>query len=294
LSGRVNDLGRRQILAAATQALQNADALGVIPTPLDDLGEAIGVEDVIDISQLPEEFVVNKPSALKKLLGAYLFRTDTAFIDFAQPKGRARFVQAHELGHRIIPWHEGTYLDDERRLFRETVELLELEANLAGAHIIFQGRPFFERALEYPNSLKTPILLANIFNASLHATVRYYVEHHPDPLAVIIAGRYTRMDGTVPIFLALESQTFRERLGAIAGRFPEWSLPLNEDARPLGSLLIQARSTVDPPSREVIIRDLAKQQRQFVAEAFFNQRCYFVMFTPATRLRLGRQIEVAS
>lgn len=294
MNEQVNDLARRQILIVATQALQRADALGVIPTPLDDLGEAIGVEAVIDIGQLPEELVVNKPSALKKLLGAYLFRAETAFVDFTQSKGRARFIQAHELGHRIVPWHEGAYLDDERRLFRETEDLFELEANLAGAHLIFQGQVFFEQALEYQTSLKTPVLLADTFDASLHATIRYYVEHHPDPLAVLIAGRYKRANGTVPIFLALESPSFHERHGPIAGRFPTQSLPLNDDVQPLGPLLVEARSAVDPPSKEVIIHDLDGQRQRFIAEAFFNQRCYFVVFAPATRLRLGRQIKVAS
>ncbi len=293
MSGHVNELGRRQILVAVTHALQRADALGVVPTPLGDLAEVIGVEAVIDIGELPEELVAEKPSALKKLLGAYWFRAETAFVDFAQPRGRARFIQAHELGHRVVPWHKDAYLDDEHRLFRETEDLFELEANLAGAHLLFQGRVFFERALEYQNSLRTPILLAEPFDTSLHATIRYYVEHHPDPLAVLVAGRFKRADGTVPIFLALESPSFHKELGAIAGRFPAQALPLS-DAHPLGPLLVEAREALDPPSKEVKIRDLGNQYRRFIAEAFFNQHCYFVMFAPATRLRLGRRIQVAS
>ncbi len=251
MSQEINDLGRRQILVAATRALQHADAVGKVPTPLDEVGAAVGVEAVIDIGQLPEELVVNKPSALKKLLGAYLFRAETAFIDFTQSKGRARFTRAHELGHRIIPWHEGAYvLDDERRLFGETEDLLELEANLAGAHLIFQGPHFFERALDYETSLKTPIMLADVFDASCAATIRYYVEHHPEALAILVAGRFKRADGTVPIFLALESPSFRERLGPIAGHFPTRSLPLNE-TQPLGPLLVEARDAIAPPRRRL-------------------------------------------
>jgi hypothetical protein len=292
LSEPINELGRRQILTAATQALQHADALGIIPTPLNDVGEAIGVDAVIDISHLPEELSRKKPSAIKKLLGAYLFRADTAFVDFAQPKGRAWFIQAHELGHRIVPWHEDAY-DDNQRLFHDTENLFELEANLASAHLLFQGSLFFEQALEYQTSVKTPILLANTFDTSLHATIRYYVEHHPDPLAVLIAGRYERADRTVPIFLALESSSFRERLGTIVRCFPTHSLPL-DDTHPLGPLVVDARGALDPPSKEIKIRDLDNQWQRFVAEAFFNQHCYFVMLAPAARLRFGRRIKVAS
>jgi hypothetical protein len=294
LTKGINDLGRRQILAAATQALRRAEALGVVPTPLDEVGQAVGVEAVIDIGQLPEELVVKKPSALKKLLGAYLFRAETAFVDFAQSKGRARFTQAHELAHRVIPWHEAAYvLDDERRLFRETEDLFELEANLGGAHLIFQGSHFFERALDYETSLKTPILLADEFDASCAATIRYFVEHHPDPLAVLVAGRYERADGTVPIFLALESPAFSERFGPIAGRFTSGSLPL-DGSHPLGPLLVQARDALEPPQKEVKIRDLNLGYRKFLAEAFFNGRCYFVVFSPTAQLRLGRRVRLAS
>lgn len=294
MSEQINELARRQILATATQALQRADAIGTVPTPLDDVGEAVGVETVIDIGQLPEELTVKKPSALKKLLGAYLFRAETAFVDFTQSKGRARFIQAHELGHRVVPWHKAAYLlDDERRLFGKTEGLLELEANLAGAHLLFQGHHFFERALDYETSLKTPILLADVFHTSCAATIRYYVEHHPDALAVLVAGRYIRANDTVPIFLALESPAFRERLGPIAGRFPTRSLPFDETP-PLGPLLVEARDAVDPPSKEVKIRDLGRQCRRFMVEAFFNGHSYFIVFAPATRIQLGRRVKFAS
>jgi hypothetical protein len=290
-SARINDLARRQILAASEQALRQADALGIVPTPLAQVGDALGVEAVIDISHLPEEVAIKKPSALKKILGAYLFPAKTAFVDFSQPEGRARFIQAHELGHRVVPWHEGAFLDDERRLFQDTEELFEDEAKLAAAHLIFQYRTFFERALEFPLSLRTPILLAETFNASLHATIRYYAEDHPEPLAVLIAGRYRRVDGTVPIFLGSESPSFRERFGPIIARFRTQTLPLG-DTRPLGPLLVEARTAVDPPSTPVVLRDLNREQQRFIAEAFFNQRSYFVMFAPATRFRVGRRIKV--
>jgi hypothetical protein len=290
---RVNTLARRQIFGVAQQALKRAGLYGVIPTPLDAVAEAIGVAEVIDIGQLPEDLVVSKPSALKKILGAYLYQAETAFVDFSQPEGRARFIQSHELGHRVVPWHEGAYLDDERRLFRETEDLLELEANFAGAHLIFQGQPFFERALDFPVSLKTPLLLADRFKASLHATIRYYVEHHPDPIAGLIAGQYTRMDGTVPIFLALESLSFRKRFGPIAARFPTGSLPLN-GSKALGPLLVDARDVVEVAAKPVMLLDRNRDRQRCVAEAFFNQRCYFLMFAPASRLRSGRRIRVVA
>ena len=288
----VNELAQRQILAASEQTLRRADAYGVIPTPLDVVGEAAGVGAVIDISQLPTDVAPTR-SRVRKWLGAYLYRAETAFVDLSQPRGRARFIEAHEIGHRVVPWHRGAYVDDERTLFRDTELMLELEANLAAAHLIFQGRPFFERALDYPLSLRTPLLLADEFDASLHATIRYYVEQHVEPIAVLILGKHRRLDGTVPIFIAVESAAFRQRFGSIAGRFTTASVPADE-TKPLGPLVAASRLAVEPPATEIVLRDLAGAAKRFVAESFFNTRCHFVTFAPATRLKRGRRIKVAA
>lgn len=292
MAEQVNELARRQIQAASEQALKRADVYGVIPTPLKAVGERSGVVDVIDISQAPNE-IVPKRSLVRKWLGAYLFRAETVFVDLSQPRGRARFIEAHELGHCVVPWHRDAYIDDERTLFGETELMLELEANLAAAHLIFQGRPFFERALDYPLSLKTPLLLADEFDASLHATIRYYVEHHIEPIAILILGKYRRLDGTVPIFVAAESSAFRERFGPIAARYPSGSFPLGDDSA-LGPLVRSSQLAVDPPQLEIPLNELSGASKKFVAEAFFNTRCYFLTFTPATRLRRGRRIKVAT
>lgn len=288
----INPLARRQILAATEQALKRADAYGILPTPLNAVGEASGVQEVIDISQAPGE-IAPKRSLLRKWLGAYLFRAETVFVDLSQPRGRARFTEAHELGHCVVPWHREAYLDDERTLFSDTELVLELEANLAAAHLIFQGRPFFERALDYPLSLRTPLLLADEFDASLHATIRYYVEHHVERLAILILGRYRRLDGSVPIFVAAESSAFRQRFGPIATRFPSGSFPL-DDINPLGRLVRSSALAVEPPQLEIPLTELSGTSKKFVAEAFFNNRCYFLTFAPAVRLRRGRRIKVAS
>jgi hypothetical protein len=265
----------------------------VVPTPLTVVGAVAGVAAVIDISEMPGDLVPKRSrrAQVKKWLGAYFFKAEVAFVDFSQAAGRARFTEAHELGHRVIPWHRGAYVDDEQSLFRDTESLLEKEANLAAAHLIFQGSPFFERAFDYPLSLRTPILLAGQFGASLHPTIRFYVEQHVEPLAVVIAGRYPRHDGTVPIFQALESSAFRERFGPVAARFPSLSLPIDE-TRPLGPLLNAARRSIEPSECPVSFKDARGARQRFVAEAFFNQYCFFLTFAPHSRLRHGRRIAV--
>jgi Zn-dependent peptidase ImmA (M78 family) len=288
----INELGRRQILAAAEKALKNADVLGVVPTPLEQLAERVSIAEIIDVSDLPEDLVAKKPSALRKILGAYLMPAKTIFVDRAMSEGRVRFTTSHELGHRIIPWHDGAFVDDERRLFRDSEELLETEANLAAAHIIFQAQEFFDRARSFPVSIQTPILLADEFKASLHAAIRYYIEHHHEAVAGLICGQYPRMDGTIPIYSAIESSKFRAECGPMWTRFPNAGLPINRD-HAFASLIADARSGGDA-TKAIDLLDLNRERRQFTAEGFFNTRSYFVMIVPKTRLRSGRRIRLAT
>lgn len=123
MSLAIDPFTRRQIAARTESAILTAGVAGTFPTPLEAVAEAVGVAELVNIGDLPEELRVAKPSFLRRILGAYLYRTETAFIDLSQPKGRKRFILAHETGHKIIPWHEPSYhLDDEPRLFRATEE----------------------------------------------------------------------------------------------------------------------------------------------------------------------------
>lgn len=68
-------------------------------------------------------------------------------------------------------------MDAERNLFYGTREELEAEANWTAAQLLFQGPRFHERALSDQVSIRTPIALAEEYAASMHASIRYYVQH---------------------------------------------------------------------------------------------------------------------
>ncbi len=292
----INPLARRQILGITERLLAEANVAGEFPTPLDSVAEIAGIAEVISMNDLPDELVAKKPRVWKRILGAYLFRSKTAFVDLDQTVGRARFIQAHETGHRIIPWHEDSfYLDDEGRLFRDTEERFELEANLAAAHLIFQGKRFFDKALDHERSINTPIAIADDFGASMHATIRYYVEHHPDSVAVVIAGRYRRADWTVPVWASVESPSFRRRFGRLIECLPGGAIHVaaSEDG-PVAELARGAFTSSSPQSRKIDLLNLRGESRRFKAEAFFNQRCLFLMVSPRRALRQGRRIELAT
>lgn len=285
---------RGQIITACERALRAADALDTLPTPLDAVVDAIGVREIISIGELPDDLQVKRPRGWRRVLGAYLYRADTAFVDLSQPVGRRRFILAHEAGHKLIPWHADTFhLDNEDRLFRDTEEELEEEANLAATLLIFQGGAFVERALDYETGLQVPVALASTYGASLTATIRFYAEHHPEPVGLIIAGRYVRADGTVPIWVATQSAAFGERFGSFRRYFPKGGLLLNgASSEVFGPMARSALATAGVCADEVRLRDQSGDWVHCNVQAFFNQRCLFLFATPRRRVRRGRRLQL--
>jgi hypothetical protein len=284
----------KQIIAIAEATLQAADAVDVLPTPLERVAEVAGVAEVVNIGDLPDELVVAKPKGWRRILGAYLYRANTAFVDLSQPVGRRRFILAHETGHKIVPWHTDSYhLDNETRLFKDAEEELEEEANFAGKLLMFQGSRFHSRALDFETGMATPIALAETYGASLHASIRFYAEHHPEPVGLIIAGRYARSDGTVPIWVSVQSTTFAQKFGPFRSFFPDRGVPVTPvPAHPIGTLAHAAYFAPDVVTEQLRLNDLAGNATRCNVDTFFNQRCLFIMASPRTVIRRGRRLVV--
>jgi hypothetical protein len=175
-----------------------------------------------------------------------------------------------------------------------TRDQLEDEAYLAGGHLIFQGQRFYERALDYKISIATPIALADDYGASLHATIRYYVLHHPDNLALLVAGRYVGSAGSLPIWRSIESASFSARFGSLADRMPRGRLLIAAGAgQPFGDIASRAMSGADVADKDIVILDADGEKHEFVAEAFFNQHNLLIMVTEKKAARFGRRIRVA-
>lgn len=288
---------RPRVLQTAERLLVRAEVAGILPTPLDVVAATAGIEEVLDVSALTTPLMARKPSFLKRVVGALWYREQVAFVDYSQAEVRARFTEAHEIAHRALPWHRQAhelFLDDERTLDAATEDDLEVEANLMAAHLLFQGRRFHERAVDYQLGLATPLLLAEEFGTSLHATIRYYVEQHPEPLALAVLGHIQRPDGSVPVWTALESPEFAHSHGSFIDWFPDHKLRVGEgdDIRPLGQVAFQALQGGHAPTLNLRRRH-ADEVRRYSAEAFYNQRCVFVLVAPHSTLRLGRRVRLA-
>lgn len=292
----INPFTGRRIAAHAQSCLERAGALGALPTPIHAVGEAAGLLEVISVDQLPDELAAHKPPAWKRVLGAVMFAEKVAFVDRSQDAVRQRFTELHEAAHLMLPWHETTFLlDDENRLSYATKEKLEAEANLGAAHLMFQNGLLHRLTAADQPGLATALAGGSQFSASGHAALHYYAEHHPTAaMALLIAGRFRRMDGSVPIFRSVASPAFRRRFGDLGDMLPGDRLFLDGQHAVFGEILQEARTAVSPPSQLVSLPDRGGRRRTFTAEAWFNGRCSFVLVTERKARRLGRRVKLAS
>lgn len=286
---------RRQIGRRAEDALRRADAVGVYPTPMQEVQRAVGVRERIDVAQMPDEVRAKKPPAWRRILGALWFQERTVFVDSNESEARQLFTDGHEATHAMCEWHEPTLkLDNEDTLFKHLHGRVEAEANYGASYFIFQGGRFYRRALREQVSIRTPLALASEYGASRHATLHYYVEEHPDAVALLVTGRFPYWDGTLPVWRSVESEAFRRRFGRAVDRLPGRQLSIVEGpAAPLADIVKESRISVDPPTKLVGVPDKDGTKHPFVAEAFFNGHCHFVVLVDKKARLLGRRLRLA-
>lgn len=288
----VGEFERRFILARTEDALKRAGVVDILPTPLDEVRRAAGISELGDIRELPADIAANKPSGLSRIIGAYLFRRRIVLIDGGLSSPRRRFTDGHEITHSLLPSHVRAYLLDDERIFKDTEDYLDLEANVGATYLLFQGPRFHRRALDYETSIETPKMLAGTYGASYHATIRFYVENHPEAVALVVTGRIPRSGGHLPAWSWTESPSFSSRFGPLANHVGRPGLnPLRDltSAVPFARLASEAAKT-ERVQEEVPLADLNGEMHGFVAQAWFNQHVHFLMLVPKRRLQRGRRI----
>ncbi len=109
-------------------------------------------------------------------------RGNTVWVDCEFPRERQRAATCHEVGHKVIPWHQdlsyvkdGCIIDPTTSNFGREHKRCEEEANRFSAHLLMP-RPFF---LEDMNSLPFGIealeILARHYATSIESAAIHYV-----------------------------------------------------------------------------------------------------------------------
>jgi hypothetical protein len=295
-NSRLPAFTREKIARLAEDALRRSQTVGVFPTPTIAVQQTIGIRDRISMRDLPKAIEARKPPIWSRILGAYWHDERVVFIDQEQPEHRQFWTDAHEATHAMCGWHAPILrLDNEDTLFKDLHAGVEAEANFGAGYLIFQGGRFHREALKDQISMRTPLALSAQYGASRHATLHYYVEHHPYAVALLIAGRYPYSDGSIPIWNSIESADFERRFGRLQGHLPGGKLrTLDSSSAVFADILQASHTSTDPPSKIVGLRDTDGTSRPFVAEAFFNQWNHFVLVAERQATRLGRRVRLAS
>jgi hypothetical protein len=269
-----------RIEAIVDRALRASGALGVLPTPLEAIRHHARISAVEPIAALPAEL----RRAQGAVLGALWFEPRVLYVDERQPAPRRRFTEAHELVHALCPWHFAVLREDtERELFRPVVAAVEAEANAGAGMLIFQGSAFARRVREEPWSMGTVRALAREHGASVHATLHHCVQAHPGSVAMLVAGRFPRKDGSLPVWRGVESPEFRRRHGAASALCPQGLAP----GTALHGLVEAARTAGDGPGAVVRLGDAVGAPR-VRAEAHYNRHAFLVVLSERTAGRARR------
>lgn len=259
---------RSRIERECAAALRAAEVVGVLPTPLDAVREAVGVSVGAGLEAMPGR------AGAGRVLGALWFEERLLFVDQKQSRPRRRFTEAHELTHTICPWHEAVMrLDTRAELFGCAARGLEAEANFGAGQLIFQGRAFADEASRGDPSLTTPFSLATRYGASRQAAAHHFVESHEAAMALLVAGRWPGRDGCLPVWRSVESCAFHRRFGRLMRCVPR----LRHDGdEPLAEAIAGARTSSEPVRARLLLGDRAGRLRPCVAEVVNNRHCHLV------------------
>jgi hypothetical protein len=288
---------RAHVAHYARGALLAADALGRIPTPLEDVTAALQLAsplDLFDLGDVPPGLGQRLRRLAGKVLGIFAVRERVIYLDHTQHPAQRRFTHGHEAGHRGLPWHDDAYYcDDHRTLDPDTHAELEAEASVFSAELLFNLDAFTDRAHATAPGLAPALQLADVFDTSRHAAIRRYVEASPRPCALLVLGRFlVYPDGrrSLKVLRGLESVTFRDRYGPITSCLPATlpvdELPLARDA--LTALRGQAATPVLAGSVTTI--DSRRGAVQLDYEVYSNAYQAFVLLLPRHRVTLTRPV----
>ncbi len=139
--------------------------------------------DAVSMIRIGSKQIKQRPGllmdAIRKfnLRALYIPDQKRILIDETQPVLKHRWNEGHEIGHSILPWHDGAMLgDDEHTLLPSCHATLENEANYACSRLLFLRDRFTEEALGYSPSFKAIKTLKTTFKNTSTSTFWRCVE----------------------------------------------------------------------------------------------------------------------
>ena len=141
------------------------------------------MDDVISVLRVAGKQVVMRPTlffdAVRRfdLRAFYLPDEKRILLDKDLHKLKYRWAEAHEIGHSLLPWHEGAMLGDNKQTLTPSChEQMETEANFAAARLLFLCDRFAAEARDYTPSMDAVKVLKPRFGNTYTTTFWQCIE----------------------------------------------------------------------------------------------------------------------
>jgi hypothetical protein len=203
--------------------------------------------------------------AVKKfdLRALYLPDRRRIMIDDAIPKPKHRWLEAHEIGHDLLPWHQDMLLgDDGFTPTPSTHDKIEAEANFAAGSLLFLGDRFREECRQCSASLGNAQTLQKRYGNTITTTLWRMIEFGGEELPILGAiGQHPGNGDEGPAFRHLIPSVAFDR---------EFEIPAPSD------LIDSIRGYCRLSGRghlghgEVILLDRSDHSHAFDFETFYN------------------------
>lgn len=169
-------------------SLENVRALLELDREYYSTANTTFLQDVAHRIRVAGKQVIDRPMLLleavqkAKLSALWVPDAKRILIDEAVPKKKHRWIEGHEIGHSLIPWHREFLFGDNQYTLDPTCHaMVEAEANYAGAQLLFLQDRFVTEARDSPLEFATVKALATRYGNTLTTTLWRMVEER-DPL----------------------------------------------------------------------------------------------------------------
>jgi len=284
LDGTLRPEDLRVIRGHAMALLRRADVLGAIPTPLDRVMEVSKLVLAGEIELEPEmkrrlrdRFGDLVDRALHMIVGSIRFDTRGVYLQPDMWWLRKRFVQAHEIGHEMLPWHRDLYafLDDKTRIRPDVNDRYERQANQSAIEILAQGDTLRREADDSPITFALIDRVGGRYEISAQATARRVVEESRHEVALAIAYRGSATGRLMPAHLYC-SASFEARF--------RWQFTGRMNQVIQGTLIAAARRQ---PLEPITDTDMRSRLVRLDVESLERGPAVLVLFRPVpTRAKL--------
>lgn len=217
---------KKDIEKISCEILRGSKSFDVFPTPIDQIisyTELI-VSKEVDVSKIHSDYFSKATDALRRALskvrGVLDRKERTIYLDLSQKKPKLGFVKLHEVGHDVLPWQNKVHDildDDDDSLNPETHDDFEAEASYFASATLFQNDRFLSELDKLSLEIESPMHLAKLFGASVHASLRRYVEYSKNKCALVVLENISKNGSLAKCSLRdkFQSDTFSNTFGDI-------------------------------------------------------------------------------